>query len=1106
MLRLISCVLFCALAFGNTYGAEHSFIFKTRTDNGPVTERTAVRVGYTLVNQRLTISGDLDTTTTPVLGMVLDIARYVGKRTYPLTGLTRYRYGQNSDHIFTCTSGSFTVENVDPETGTVTATFFWIGTATLANGTTLRINISEGRLTLALPPKLNVAVTPRTGVKVSPDENVPLKIKITKENGDPVQGATVTVKGLATLFAGVEPSKDYTTNQAGEVSLNYKTKPDAEKGKYQLTVSAKKDKFEPSDNLVYELEVSERGRFWYAKCGGLPFHEFDAGEGKKWKEDDVFVVADGPVVWNGIFLVQGPVRIDTTPGKLIVNCSSIKMAGSGNGGLSELVIVESTTAFSLPCSNTINFGLDKLATKLSGGIIEKPVIEILGNGYPSTGIKLGATIVLGKNVWSGCNSDNAKSDDPNEKAKFVLEGSVLYTSTAPPKWDFTASGELTNFAPVSALCINSAKLAYSSATNELDISGKARALCFASAEVGIGFKDSQWNKGNFTFELENCIPIPQTPLCFRGGGGSIENIAIGNPFKARIESTMELIGREEIMQFTLGGGFEAEPVAAFVDGTLRLLKIEKISAAKPWQIEVKAEARLSFDKAMSNPAFAITGAASVGHLGGDYILTGDANLTLTGTPLGYTGTVNGRCVIPNFEYTGEMKMPIKVLHEIAKDILPIQVGTVKGVMSITPGAEQYMRANVDLGPIRARLSGVLLDLFDSYFGTGQAHLVVDFDKTFPLEIGPGTINLTLGPTIGKAGDALQAQSVAATVGPQHEALLVHIQGASGTVTVTAPDGRSWTDASVEDGVKRFTLPNGLQVWTVSNPVSGVWTVAAESWDSIVVEGRIREQPFSVEARLESNILTLTWPVVQGGTVVIQADEDGENFDGIPLAVAPTDGGGTVIQLADGQVPCSFYVTAMRTLGGQVAEARTSGVFAAQRVTLMPPTNVEAVRNQAGRTTARWTVSESPLVRRYGVRARFDNVDTLVASVTRFESTATFDLPREDASVYVVSIGDGSTVGCPSPTAQVLTSIGANDVSVQAALPYPQPARDYVRVAVSGEVIAWYLTDVHGQRAEVTGGAVHDKLEVNLAGAATGSYMLTIRTAAGVTTYPVMVVR
>ncbi len=1098
------------LGVASTWSADHSFIFKTRTDNGPVTERTAVRVGYTLVNQALTIVGDLDTTDAPVLGMIIQIPRYEGKKAtpYPLTGTTTYRYGRRSDQIFTCTNGSLTVTDVNPETGAVTATFQWTGVANLSSGISLRVTISEGRLVLGLKPKLTIATVPRAGVKVGPDEALPVKINISKENGDPVQGATVTIGGLATLFEGIEPTKTYTTDVRGDVRINYKTKKDIEKGKYQLRIDAKKDKFEDANQLVYEVEVNERGRYWYAKCNGFPFHEFDAGEGERWKEDDVFVVADGPVIWNGIFRMEGPVRIDTTPNKFIVNCRSIRMDGSGDGAMGDLVIVESTTAFALPCSNVINFGLDKLATKLSGGLIEKPVIELLGDGFQSNGIKIGATVVLGRNVWSGCNSDNAKDDDPNEKAKFAIEGSATYSSIAPKRWTFTVSGELQSFAPVSALCINSAKVAYSSANDELDITGKARALCFASADIGIGFRDGKWNKGNFTFELENCIPIPETPLCFRGGGGSIENIQIGNPFKARIESTMELIGKDNIMQFTLGGGFEADPVAALLDGTLRLLKVEKISEAKPWQIEITASAKLGFDMSMRNPTLEITGGASVGHLGGDYILTGTSKLTYAGTTDVFSGTVDGRCVIPTFAYTGEMKWPIKVLHECAKDILPIQVGTIKGVMSITPGAEQYMRANVDLGPIRARLSGALLELFEAYFGTGQAHIVLDFDKTFPLEIGPGVINLTIGTGTAKAGDDVQAKSASATVGSGVEALLVHLQGATGTVTVRAPDGRSWNASTPADGVRRFDLPNGFQLWTVQAPAEGVWTVTADEWDSVLISARggVVTSPFNIDVRREGSTLVVTWPKVDGGTVAIQADVDGENFDGIPLVTAPSGDGSAVIQLADGQVPCSFYITAMRTLGGQLAEARSAETFAAQRVALMPPTNVAATRNdRTGTTVVSWTPSESPDVRRYGVRLRRGSADTLVASATRFASSAEFTLDNSDGQVYVVAIGENGAVGCPSELGSITTSVQQADASSK-ALPYPQPATTVVRLPIDGDVTHWMLLDAQGRSVYGVATVNESELTVDVSRVATGSYVLTVQTAAGRRTYPVMVVR
>lgn len=1039
------------------------FRFTTQTENGPITERTAIQTTYSISGLRLSVTGDLDLSNpSRPLGMTLVVGDYRGPGEYTLIQGTQYRYGNRTDQVFTLKNGRMTVVRLDSNTNRMIATFWWNGVATLTSGVVLNVAITSGEFELYLKPKLVVTVNPGSGVKAKPSEKVPMNITVKTELGKAVQGATVEITGLRKLFQVSEDNVSLTTNASGQTTFQPTVKEDIEKGTYELNIRASKQAVLPSEALVYSVEVAEEGRYWYSKCAGLPFFEFDAGEGKKFTvSDDGFVESDDDVVWQGVLKLTGPVRIDTTPGRTVASHRGIAFNYS-LGSLGELRFLPPGT-LEIPCAKIVSFGLNEMLTKLSGGIMKDPILEFLGDGYRASGIKIGATVVLATNTWSGCNSDDAEASAPNKKVDLAFEGSATKAldSTGADAWSFSGKATLTNYSPISQFCVKSALISYNSGTDEFLISGSSRSTLYEEAGFELGFKKGSFDKLKVTFESNTCIPFGTSGLCWKGGSIAAENVAEGNPFKGTVTSLIQSKVTDQF-EYEVTGSFETGPLAFQLDGEKRMARVEAISKSNPWQIKGRLSGRLAFAKYETYPTLSITGTLNLGHLGGsDYAFTGSAEVSMNGEKQVFAASLKDMTVaIPSLGEVDTEGMPLstKIMIEGVKELLPKTLGKASGILSFGP-ARKYALANVSLAGLRSELKPIFVPMFDAIFGDGTAHVILDFNRAIPFEIGPGTRPLDFGALVGK-GDGVQGETgIPVTVGEGAPYLLVLVEGSGESIEVRNPAG-----AVVANDVSGVVAASyeGFAAWRMANPVAGRWTVASPA-NRIEIHVGQPTTPFAPTLSVDGENLVATWDPQPDGTVEILGREDGDSTLA-HVAEGNAAEGRLTLPLMSGALPCSVAftarltraTTAVTTVDVAVAEA-----FAFERRALPAPQNIRAIRNQQGTTVVSWDIVANPAIRAYAVDQVLDGLRSTLYVIGPDATSVTVQVANSDATIEMTALGANNTAGCPAPAVPIVTSVA--EVSEGTLDVWPLPATDVVRLAAGNVPIrAWKVVDNHGR--------------------------------------------
>jgi hypothetical protein len=290
--------------------------YTTRSNNGPekdyvVTDGVRWKIDAA---GTLTVTSIYDSTAQGILYMELVIpgfkARSVGS--FSLTSSTTWKYGHNTGQTVICQSGQIVISEIDSVTNRMNATFQWTGKASLPNGVILNSTISKGSFSIVRTPQLANTIVPKSGVKWRPDEEVKLSVITTKTGSQQtVAGAKVKLEMPPGIFEPVGLEK--LTDANGRAEWDLKLKGDADSGKYNILVLSTKEGYDDSRLDTFKFVVDSTQRYYYGKCGGVPFVEFDAGVGEKWKDGGGNVItSSGEILINRLLKVTGRVDIDTT--------------------------------------------------------------------------------------------------------------------------------------------------------------------------------------------------------------------------------------------------------------------------------------------------------------------------------------------------------------------------------------------------------------------------------------------------------------------------------------------------------------------------------------------------------------------------------------------------------------------------------------------------------------------------------------------------------------------------------------------------------------------------------------------------------------------------
>lgn len=1121
----IICTLFVAFAV-TLSTAQESFTWKQQTvsngvGSGPVVDKSAQRVRYDSDTTALTVWGIVDSTdASNFLYMKLVLKKFVGvPGLFVLDDLTMYQYGARADMRYKCTGGTATITKVDDETNTVTGTFSFFGYVKLQNGIELNVRISEGAFTLKIRPELATLPRPADGAKVKPKKPHTVKIFVNKLINPKVfiEGATVSLTHDAVVFKNAK-TLTAVTNAEGEATFILDARDELVGGDYTFKVKATKKDFIDSKERVVKFKVDTTDRYYYSKCKGAQFIEFDAGAGEKWEDDGPpYVMSTGAkVVMAGLITFPGKVRIDTTLGgaKVFANVGATIEQTFFDESEKDFVVSTAPITFIAPtCDLALDFALKELITEISGGKIINPRFEVLGNGIAATGLKIGAGMELGKNTYEGCNDDLPFGTvwAPNKKSEIDLEIGFLKTG---PRWDLLATGTVKNFTPVASWCVKEAKAEYRGDSSLFRLSAKVKNPMFSDASASVTFKSGTLNALKVDFELEKCIPIPDLPnICWRGGGFAVENLFLGNPLKGSVNAKFGPYDPlKDMYLLTIEGGFEDPPTKIYGKITGNMLKMEAVSSKKPWQIEVSGTGTVE-------PALVkatLESSASILHLGADYFLTGKISESLQLNPIGAAGS-----------FTGTMKFPSVAVELLPKagrigrfinQWAPFPLGTVSGTLSFLASGEKKATLSYDMTNLISP-SPAADDVTAALRAMGRGTLAVDFN----LLPSPAAWDLDAGFTqlfaagvfgsvqqSGKDEDRVQAAERTVAVPSGQECLVVIIDAANTGLTssLRTPDGTTIASPDPANGIHKVLTPDGKgTLWVVKNPVVGDWVISSPNvspTDTISVMGVVPPPTFTLTSTISGNNLVASWTgtaLSTDASVQIFVDDNDQGFNGTNVGSTTTGAGTLTIPLQDSTIPCTFNVYAIvngRTIG---TATYSTSEHSNPMATMPVPSNATAVSDVNGNTTISWAPINDARVATVGVLDA--TADTLIAAAYRFENSATVRVPsHQTAMLRLVTYDERGHRSCASAPISITTDIdedvvfaGDHGYTIGIA---PQPATDRARVYVTGQLtesITMRVVDMRGTEVFATSALLDrssaSSIDVPTASLASGVYTVVL---------------
>lgn len=1114
---MLSAVL---MAFAVTYtNAQESFTWKQRTNTGPVVDKSAQRLWYELAPTGLTIWAVIDSTDlSNYLYMKLEVKGFKTKPgTYDLGTATAYQYGARSDMKFKNTGGQATVTKLDENTNIVSLDFNWFGYVKLQNDIELTIRISEGKCNIYIKPELGTVVRPVEGVKIKPKETTKFtvyanRVLATDKN---VPGATVTLTHDGVVFKG-EKTLTATTNAEGFATFDLTSKDELVDGDYSFKVTAKKVGFIDSKENEVKFKVDPTGRYYYSKCKGVAFIEFDAGPDEKWEDDGApYILCSGTTTtMAGMIQFPGKTRIDTSGGGAKVFVSNgIRIPNTNyDGTTQDLQLGSGAFAFVAPsCDMIVDFAITELVSAISGGKIKDPKFEILGDGVSALGLKIGAGMELGKATYDGCNDDLPFGTvwKPNKTSSLELELSVMKKDAT---WDFTASGTAKNFTPVASWCVKEAKAEYNSAKSEFKISAKIKNPLVSDASGSVTFKDGTLNALSIDFELEKCLPIPQIPsVCWRGGGFSVENLFIGNPLKGSVNAKFGPYDPlKDFYLLTIEGGFEDPPAKVYGKITGNLLKMEAVSSKKPWQLELSGTGSLE-------PA-SIKGSLDVElkalHLGGDYFYTGNYKASLALEPIGVTGSIDGALTLPS---VGEDLLPkLGTFGRFLNKFAPYPLGKASGTINFQAEGERKATISYDfrgLTPPTPDTEGLAAALR----AIGNGTLSVDFTllpspSAWDLDAGFLKLVATLGgiKQTSKDGETVQAteRTVAVQDGQTSLIVILEANAAGVTSTLTRPDATVISAPDPANGIHRVISADGKStLWVVAAPPAGSWKVVSPNIgpsDTISIMGSVPPPTFELSSSVVGSNLVVTWTSTDiPATTDIRffVDTDGAGFDGTYIGRAQAGAGSFGFALQDSTIPCTFRVYAIVNgptvgLADYSAEQHSNSTL-----TLPVPMNGVAESNVSGNTTITWSPIEDARVASIGVVNA--TTDSLITSAFRFDNSVSVTIPsHQSTQLRLVTYDHRGRRSCASAPISITTDIdedvvfaGDHGYTIGIA---PQPATDRARVYVTGQLtesVTMRVVDMRGSEVFATSALLDrssaSSIDVPTAGLASGVYTVVL---------------
>lgn len=867
----------------------------------------------------------------------------------------------------------------------------------------LKVRVIVGKI-----PILLISITPNTDYKLKPNESEKINITITeKKEGEivPVEGAQIYLQD------GLNGDKSFrplgATNADGVRQYDILVPEEKEKGEYEVTFYASKDKYVDSEKSIVKVEVS------IDSCWKQGTLEFCTKTGWEEKEGDPVIKANGEVLINNLISFSGTMEINKETLKLNANgtfsVKNVPLPGGGKGSITlmsgNLVNVEllgSNGSF----TNLINQSLSA-APKICGVQVEKITdIKLIG-GTNATGVEISASIKI-PGFAPGCDKDGKKPVDTGIK----VTGLKIQRNTGM----YFDGFEVTNLSPAPKFCLNKLTYNYDQKIDKLDLAAEFT-VPFMKVGAGASFREAKLDSVGFKGELAKGIPIGNTGVCILGLEGKAHGLAFP-PLELTFGGTVNNCLNKDLMEITARAGYKA-PSTIYINGEANFMKLPGTSY---WQISGTPEIRFDYNNALLK----LTSQLKCGTFDGKaYVLNGAFDMGYKADLGKFTGRVNGSLTLPKLPFKG---FPYDIIQARLK--LPY-TASMNALINMSENTRHiYTECNfAELGKFNFQL-----DLTKS---SNDTEFFI-FNKNDPIipSIAPNGKK-------SNSGNSTQADIEKSINIPSNtEWMYVRIisKGHAPDSKLIRPDNTELTGPDEDANILHFNSEDGLtSFWSVEAPMAGDWKIVLlDGSEEDIVEVYLTEgeTPFTVTATQVDKQVTLTWDkdsFESTDFIEFYIDDNVDGFDGYRIAEVPATQAEYIFTMADTLGYCNNYIYAY--VQSENEELLASGYANApvtnEKTSLPPPHDMSAIYYTTGKLmTVEWMPNNmEKVVGYYVIVTDKDGKDSTYAIVYANDHKIQFNLENyEGITIRMAAIDADYRSGCPSAPIDFITDVETEPIT------------------------------------------------------------------------------
>ncbi len=868
-----------------------------------------------------------------------------------------------------------------------------------------------------------------------------------------------------------------------------------------------------------EVEI-ERKSATYTWRDKLQFDVLDDGAWNGAGENTIVNSDGSKVIINQFLTVNGSVTIDTLNG--LVTTMGNMYIPLKSGELQNILIGAVPNQFLMTdtCFALYTTGASKIvqsAMNFIGIALLMNKVDLKAN--PSKEVVIDAGLKLPAiNKCEEPELEDPLDSSPDWSSKELVENAKVITFQL--KVDnlglhFPLALKITGgLAVAPGMCLSEAGWEYDEEKKYLKIAGSLTTPLAESISGEIGFKDGKFDAlmGKLKSDVI-CIPIPIMPpppappqYCWAGGKLSMSGVQ-EPPLKLGIEGYFRhaIVGKETgLNDITLG----IEWTYPWIFSGYTQVDLFKIPILG-YQARVEGRITLDVQKSLTE-----TGAFRCFTLSGgtDYFINGEAEAVINWLPEFKSSlSVSGYLQIPSPSSSNLLLQTAISIFRAAMPnaTLPYRIGGVKG-------------------SIEGNSTSTILTFSADWTGFPGAKCTLDLSKV-TLDDAIAFINLATerkSAEVAKAvggGKLADYKTVNFAATSDNPSIVVSYKNPAGvpTLQLKNPSGMVFMGTTQDSTIVFFTSEDSKQAFVrILNPAAGEWSLLIYNQldnDTVDVFTVTKmETSFAIAATADGNQVTATWDnakALSGEKVDIYWNTNNTEFKGGLLGTADATAGTATFDVSDKVSACSFYIYGIKYGVDISARAFAEGKISVSKGQLQPPTGLQAISDQWGKTIISWTRSvDTANATGYSIMVR----DLVTGQDSLFTNTAAWNDyhgiildNHANKAIYLVTFNKYGVKGCPSEIISITTGTEDETPTPQAGangdMVYllPNPAVDAVSVFFDNQAdghVRAELFDMQGNRIALLSDGTRErgilKFTASVSGLPDGAYLVRVETSKG----------